>query len=193
MSVAVSEAYSTYGRRQPTRILTTSYTSGLRQPYGGGLRTYQALPSVQYVQPSVQSLQLQYQPQEQSVQYAQPQPSVQYAQPSVQYTQPQPSVQYNQPRPSVQIAQPEVHYEQPIVSASVIQPAGVHATQYHKQDEYGNYEYGYNNPQSSKVESGNAATGVQGSYSYVDGAGVNRQVNYVADALGFRATGNPQW
>ena len=39
---------------------------------------------------------------------------------------------------------------------------------------------------SAKQESGNAFTGVAGSYQYVDANGVLQTVNYVADALGFR-------
>ena len=63
------------------------------------------------------------------------------------------------------------------------------SSQFHKQDELGNYEYGYNNINSAKRERGNAYTGVEGSYSYVDGHGLPQTVNYVADALGFRAVG----
>lgn len=53
------------------------------------------------------------------------------------------------------------------------------------QDEFGNYNYGYSNINSAKVESGNALTGVTGSYTVNDGHGI-RRVDYVADALGFR-------
>ncbi len=66
---------------------------------------------------------------------------------------------------------------------------GVHATQYHAQDEFGNFEFGYDNPISSRREKGNAYEGVHGSYSYVDGHGINQKVDYVADAAGFRTTG----
>merc|ERR1712012_886116 len=58
-----------------------------------------------------------------------------------------------------------------------------------RQDEFGNVAYGYQNINSAKQESGNALGGVTGSYTYADEAGVHT-VNYVADALGFRATGN---
>ena len=53
-------------------------------------------------------------------------------------------------------------------------------------DEFGNTHYGYSNLASAKQESGNAFTGVAGSYQYVDANGVLQTVNYVADALGFR-------
>jgi hypothetical protein len=65
----------------------------------------------------------------------------------------------------------------------------VTSSQYHSQDEFGNYDYSYNNINSAKHESGNAHTGVMGSYSYVDGLGATQRVDYVADNLGFRATG----
>lgn len=74
---------------------------------------------------------------------------------------------------------------------SVPTPANpLSSSQYHAQDEFGNYEYGYNNINSAKQERGNALGGVEGSYSYVDGHGLPQQVNYVADALGFRVSGS---
>jgi len=69
-------------------------------------------------------------------------------------------------------------------------PSGVTQQQYHSQDEFGNYAYGYANQNSEKHESGNAHTGVRGHYSYIDGQGLNRRVDYVADSLGFRASGS---
>ena len=63
------------------------------------------------------------------------------------------------------------------------------ASQFHSQDEFGNYDYSYSNINSAKREYGNALTGVTGSYSYVDGLGATQRVDYVADDLGFRATG----
>ena len=55
------------------------------------------------------------------------------------------------------------------------------SSQYHAQDEEKNYSFGYANPNSARVEAGNALTGVTGSYS--DG---RRTYHYVADAHGFR-------
>merc|ERR1711963_420055 len=63
--------------------------------------------------------------------------------------------------------------------------------QYHSQDEFGNYSYGYANNNSEKQEVGNTRSGqVKGHYTYVDGAGRNRRVDYVADNNGFRAAGD---
>jgi hypothetical protein len=65
----------------------------------------------------------------------------------------------------------EVHAEVPSVTSS----------QFHSQDEEGNYAFGYKNINGYRVESGNVLTGVSGSYS--DGF---RTYNYVADDYGFR-------
>merc|ERR1712088_410654 len=57
----------------------------------------------------------------------------------------------------------------------------VTSSQYHAQDEDKNFSFGYSNINSARQESGNAHTGVVGSYS--DGF---RTYSYVADGLGFR-------
>merc|ERR1719361_3394645 len=41
-------------------------------------------------------------------------------------------------------------------AAPAIAAPGVHATQYHAQDELKNYEFGYQNPNSARTEKGNA-------------------------------------
>merc|ERR1719264_1918812 len=48
------------------------------------------------------------------------------------------------------------------------------------------YYAGYPNLNSAKAEAGNTYGGVHGGYSYVDANGVLQQVQYVADAAGFR-------
>ena len=58
---------------------------------------------------------------------------------------------------------------------------GVTSSQYHAQDEEGNYSFGYNNPNSARMETGNPITGVMGSYS--DGFST---YHYVADRNGYR-------
>ena len=89
-------------------------------------------------------------------------------------------------------ASPVVHTAPAVHAAPAIQHAipASSSSQHHSQDEYGNYNYGYNNINSAKQESGNAYGGVTGSYSYTDGYGQPQQVNYVADDYGFRATGS---
>jgi len=76
------------------------------------------------------------------------------------------------------------------VSTSVLKTvaAAPSTSQHHKQDEFGNYEYGYANINSAKHEAGNVHTGVSGSYSYRDAFGIERSLSYVADGLGFRVT-----
>merc|ERR1739838_460077 len=69
----------------------------------------------------------------------------------------------------------------PAVAAVRSAVASVISSQYHAQDEDKNYSFGYSNINSARQESGNAYTGVVGSYS--DGV---RTYNYVADGLGFR-------
>jgi len=84
-------------------------------------------------------------------------------------------------------AQPAV--AQAVASVKAV-PANVHAQQYHAQDEFGNFEFGYDNPNSQRKESGNALTGVRGHYTTKDAYGIPRRVDYVADGAGFRATKN---
>merc|ERR1712001_296239 len=74
-------------------------------------------------------------------------------------------------------------------AAPVVAPYAAPAytgSQFHAQDEFGNLNYGYANINSAKNEVGNTYGGVTGGYSYVDAAGVLQQVQYVADAAGFR-------
>merc|ERR1719309_966525 len=86
-----------------------------------------------------------------------------------------------------------VTYAAPVaapVAAAVAHPYAyapyAQGSQFHAQDEYGNLNYGYANINSAKQEVGNTYGGVAGGYSYVDAEGVLQQVNYVADAAGFR-------
>merc|ERR1711892_1115995 len=67
--------------------------------------------------------------------------------------------------------------------------AGPVSSQFQAQDEFGNVAYGYQTINSAKQEQGNAYGGVTGSYTYADEAGVHT-VNYVADDLGFRVSGD---
>merc|ERR1711951_142680 len=57
-------------------------------------------------------------------------------------------------------------------------------TQYHLQDEFGNFEYAYANQESQKMEKGNDMA-VRGQYAYVMSDGVLRRVDYIADNDGF--------
>merc|ERR1712107_415635 len=72
----------------------------------------------------------------------------------------------------------------PVTYAAPIAPYV--GSQFHAQDEFGNLNYGYSNLNSAKAEAGNTYGGVSCGYSYVDANGVLQQVQYVADAAGFR-------
>merc|ERR1712086_909901 len=75
----------------------------------------------------------------------------------------------------------------PYSAAPVIAAAPYTAgSQFHAQDEFGNLNYGYANINSVKQEVGNTYGGVTGGYSYVDANGELQQVQYIADAAGFR-------
>ena len=61
------------------------------------------------------------------------------------------------------------------------------SSQYHAQDELGQYSYGYAGGPSAKAESKSLDGVTRGSYSYVDANGVVQYVAYTADAVnGFR-------
>ncbi|XP_042869315.1 calphotin-like isoform X2 [Penaeus japonicus] len=66
--------------------------------------------------------------------------------------------------------------------------AGVQS-QYHAQDEIGQYSFGYYNSQSSRAETRDASGTVRGAFSYVDPNGQVQTQHYVADSKGFRVAG----
>merc|ERR1712012_592290 len=78
----------------------------------------------------------------------------------------------------------------PVVASApvVAAPTPVDATnsQYHAQDDFGQYNYGYSDPNSVKQEVKTADGVTRGSYSYVDANGIVQTVNYISDAMGFR-------
>merc|ERR1711978_219891 len=78
-------------------------------------------------------------------------------------------------------AAPVIAKATPVVAEVRAAVPTVTSTQFHSQDEEKNFAFGYSNINSARQESGNALTGVTGSYS--DGF---RTYNYVADGLGFR-------
>jgi len=75
----------------------------------------------------------------------------------------------------------------PIAGPALQAGPGV-STQYHAQDEFGNVEYGYSNPNSEKQERRDAYGNVIGRYAYNDDTGYPKHVAYVADDFGFRVT-----
>merc|ERR1712112_264233 len=78
----------------------------------------------------------------------------------------------------------------PVAAAAPLAAVSAETTssQFRAEDEEGNTSYGYQNINNAAQQSGNAISGVQGSYSFRDEAGLHT-VSYVADALGYRVTG----
>jgi len=94
-------------------------------------------------------------------------------------------------QPTVYVSQPQVSVAAPVVAPQVpvvASPAYVTpvANQHHAQDEWGQYQYGYTNEDSTKLEQRLADGSVRGTYSYVDANGIVQRVDYISDALGFR-------
>merc|ERR1712241_1484246 len=116
-------------------------------------------------------------------------PAVHAAPAPVVQAAPVPVVQAAQP--VVQAVQPVVQAVQPVVQAASVpivtaQTADLTKSQFHAQDDLGQYNYGYSSPTSTKQELKTADGVTRGSYSYVDANGLVQTVNYISDALGFR-------
>merc|ERR1712012_1094004 len=75
----------------------------------------------------------------------------------------------------------------PVPVAPVVEPP---SSQFHAQDEFGQFSFGYQNINSAKSETRDAFGVTRGSYQYVDANGVLQTVNYIADDVnGFRVAG----
>ncbi|XP_071537550.1 uncharacterized protein [Panulirus ornatus] len=68
-------------------------------------------------------------------------------------------------------------------------PAAPIQNQFHAQDEFGQYSFGYNGGFNTRNEMRDAFGNVRGSYNYLDADGKVQTQHYVADALGFRVSG----
>ena len=109
------------------------------------------------------------------------------------YVHPQPVVVSPEPAAAVPVAQPTVvaPATAPVATAAaVVVPEALSvpvSSQHHAQSELGEYNYGYSNVNSAKVETKTADGVTRGSYSYVDANGVLQTTNYVSDPIfGFR-------
>jgi len=121
---------------------------------------------------------------------SQPSVSVLKSQPIVPVVKSQPIVPVVEPQPIV----PAVTTAdlKPMVKAAIPPVAPVNSpviSQFHAQDELGQYSYGHSGGPSSKVETKNALGVVQGGFSYVDPVGIIQSQNYIADGAGFRTAG----
>jgi hypothetical protein len=88
--------------------------------------------------------------------------------------------------PVVQAVAPVVHAAAPVVHAAAPVVSG---SQYHAQDEAGQYSFGYQDTNSVRQESKTADGTVTGEYQYVDADGLIQAVQYIADDAGFRVAG----
>merc|ERR1739844_361561 len=75
----------------------------------------------------------------------------------------------------------------PVPFAPIVEPP---SSQFHAQDEFGQFSFGYQNINSAKTESKDAFGVTRGSYQYVDANGALQTVNYISDDInGFRVAG----
>ncbi|XP_064103709.1 cuticle protein 7-like [Macrobrachium nipponense] len=88
----------------------------------------------------------------------------------------------------VAVAPAPVTYNVAPVAYNAIPYAPIQS-QYHAQDELGQYSFGYAGGPSARSETRDAFGVVRGSYNYVDSEGKVQTQHYVADALGFRVAG----
>lgn len=90
------------------------------------------------------------------------------------------------PQAPVQVAAP-LAFAAPVPALPVVGPTAV---QHHAQDEFGAFNYGYQDINSAKQEVHTADGVTRGSYSYVDANGLLQRVDYIADPInGFRVAG----
>ncbi|XP_022161719.1 cuticle protein-like [Myzus persicae] len=88
--------------------------------------------------------------------------------------------------PSLYFSGPQYYSGYYAAPAAVVSPI---KSQYHTQNEFGQYAYGYNDGFSSKSETKHANGLTEGAYSYVDPNGVLQQYKYVSDENGYRVSG----
>merc|ERR1711937_731474 len=90
------------------------------------------------------------------------------------------------PAPVAQIPAPFAVAPAPVPVAIPSTPS----SQFHAQDEFGQFSFGYENINSAKTETKDAFGVTRGSYQYVDANGILQTVNYIADPVnGFRVAG----
>merc|ERR1712004_59759 len=78
----------------------------------------------------------------------------------------------------------------PLAPAPIPVPIQAPSSQFHAQDEFGQFSFGYENINSAKTETKDAFGVTRGSYQYMDANGLVQTVNYIADDVnGFRVAG----
>merc|ERR1712098_444473 len=76
------------------------------------------------------------------------------------------------------------------IPAPLAAPIAAPSSQFHAQDEFGQFSFGYENINSAKQETKDVFGVTRGSYQNVDANGLVQSVNYISDDInGFRVTG----
>merc|ERR1711962_1214051 len=76
------------------------------------------------------------------------------------------------------------------IAAPLAAPITAPSSQFHAQDEFGQFSFGYENINSAKQETKDAFGVTRGRYQYVDANGLVQTVNYISDDInGFRVSG----
>jgi len=68
-------------------------------------------------------------------------------------------------------------------------PITAPSSQFHAQDEFGQFSFGHSGGPSARTEARNAYGVTTGGYQYIDANGLVQTVQYIADGLGFRVQG----
>merc|ERR1711863_79211 len=111
-----------------------------------------------------------------------------HAQP-IFHSAPEPLIQ-PLPAPAPFVPEPLPLFHQPELLAPIPVPLAAPSSQFHAQDEFGRFSFGYENINSAKTETKDAFGVTRGSYQYVDANGIVQTVNYIADDInGFRVAG----
>merc|ERR1711981_1238904 len=113
-----------------------------------------------------------------------------HAQP-IFHSAPEPLIQpLPAPAPFVPAPLPLFQEPQLLAPAPVPVPIQAPSSQFHAQDEFGQFSFGYENINSAKTETKDAFGVTRGSYQYIDANGIVQTVNYIADDVnGFRVAG----
>ena len=111
-----------------------------------------------------------------------------HAQP-IFHSAPEPLIQ-PLPAPAPFVPEPLPLFHQPELLAPIPVPIQAPSSQFHAQDEFGQFSFGYENINSAKTETKDAFGVTRGSYQYIDANGIVQTVNYIADDVnGFRVAG----